>query len=154
MLPVKFKSREIVEEESSLALVQNRTAEPLTLGEDANIGLRIDPAPAVDAPLAFAGYGLKIPEATVRLLGVDAKKPLAILQIGTTVRDRTTTTHRVRISRADRQNYGGSRDVADLVRQSFEFLLARESNTSILRDFDLSTIERYFPEYPRTIRGR
>ena len=71
-----------------------------------------------------------------------------------TVRDRTTTTHRVRISRADRQNYGGSRDVADLVRQSFEFLLARESNTSILRDFDLSTIERYFPEYPRTIRGR
>jgi hypothetical protein len=37
------------------------------------------------------------------------------------------------------------------VRRSFEFLLAREDNTSILREFDLSTIERYFPEYPRQI---
>ena len=61
-----------------------------------------------------------------------------------------TTTHRVRISRAERDRYGGG-DVADLVERSFEFLLARESNTSILREFDLSTIERYFPEYAREI---
>ena len=65
-----------------------------------------------------------------------------------TVRDRTTTTHRVRVSRAERERYGGG-DVADLVKRSFEFLLAREANTSILREFDLSTIERYFPEYAR-----
>jgi len=62
------------------------------------------------------------------------------------VRDRATTTHRVRISRAERERYGGG-DVAELVRRSFEFLLAREPNTSILREFDLATIERYFPEY-------
>ena len=67
-----------------------------------------------------------------------------------TVRDRETTTHSVRVSRAERERYGGE-DVADLVRRSFEFLLARESNTSILREFDLSTIERYFPEYAREI---
>ena len=67
-----------------------------------------------------------------------------------TIEDRETTTHRVRISRAERERYGGS-DVADLVRRSFEFLLAREANTSILRKFDLSTIERYFPEYARAI---
>ena len=67
-----------------------------------------------------------------------------------TVRDRETTTHRVRISRAERERYGGE-DVADLVKRSFEFLLARDSNTSILREFDLSTIERYFPEYAREI---
>jgi hypothetical protein len=60
----------------------------------------------------------------------------------------TTTTHRVRVSRAERERYGGD-DVADLVKRSFEFLLAREENTSILREFDLSTIERYFPEYAR-----
>ena len=30
-------------------------------------------------------------------------------------------------------------------------LLARESNTQILAEFDLSTIERYFPEYPGEI---
>ena len=67
-----------------------------------------------------------------------------------TVKDRETTKHRVRISRAERERYGGE-DVADLVRRSFEFMLAREANTSILREFDLSTIERYFPEYAREI---
>ncbi|HEY8354534.1 MAG TPA: hypothetical protein VIK69_05905 [Methylophilaceae bacterium] len=38
-----------------------------------------------------------------------------------------------------------------LVRKSFEFLLARESNSSILRSFDLSVIARYFPEYEQEI---
>ena len=70
-----------------------------------------------------------------------------------TVRDGATTTHRVRISRTEGERYGGS-DVADLVRRSFDFLLAREPNTSILREFDLSTIERYFPEYAREIARR
>ena len=67
------------------------------------------------------------------------------------VRDRVTTTHRVRGSRTERERFG-SGDVADLVKRSFEFLLTRESNVSILPEFDLSTIERYFPEYPREIR--
>jgi len=70
-----------------------------------------------------------------------------------TVRDGATTTHRVRISKAERERYGPG-DVADLVRRSFDFLLAREPNTSILREFDLSTIERYFPEYAREIVRR
>jgi hypothetical protein len=68
-----------------------------------------------------------------------------------TVSGHERTTHRVRVSRAERERYE-SEDVADLVTRSFEFLLAREPNTSILRDFDLSTIERYFPEYAREIR--
>ena len=68
-----------------------------------------------------------------------------------TVKDRETTMHRVRVSRADRERYGGG-DVADLVKRSFEFLLAREGNTLILREFDLSTIERYFPEYASEVR--
>jgi len=63
-----------------------------------------------------------------------------------TVRSATMTTHRVRISRAEHAKYGDG-DVADLVRRSFAFLLERETNTSILREFSLSTIERYFPEY-------
>jgi hypothetical protein len=67
------------------------------------------------------------------------------------VKDRETTTHRVRVSRAEHERYGGG-DVADLVKRSFEFLLARESNSSILREFDLSTIERYFPDYAQRIR--
>lgn len=43
--------------------------------------------------------------------------------------------------------------VQELVKASFNFLLDRESNTSILRSFDLSVIERYFPEYPQAIRN-
>jgi hypothetical protein len=70
-----------------------------------------------------------------------------------TVRDRIRTTHHVRVSPAERERYGAG-DVADLVRRSFEFLLARESNASILREFDLSAIERYFPEYSTEIRRR
>ncbi len=60
--PVKFKTRQIDEAHSSLALVRNGKTEPLALGEDANFSMRIDPAPTVDAPLVFAGYGLNIPE--------------------------------------------------------------------------------------------
>ena len=67
------------------------------------------------------------------------------------VHDQETTTHRVRVSRIERERYG-TEDVVDLVRRSFEFLLEREPNGSILREFDLSTIERYFPEYAREIR--
>jgi hypothetical protein len=60
--PVKFKTRQIDESRSSLALIRNGKSEPLTLGDDANFSMRIDPAASVDAPLVFAGYGLNIPE--------------------------------------------------------------------------------------------
>jgi hypothetical protein len=63
------------------------------------------------------------------------------------------TTHVVRVSRAELERYGGG-DVNELLRRSFEFLLDRESNTSILREFDLGTIERYFPEYAAAMGRR
>ena len=46
-----------------------------------------------------------------------------------------------------------SPDPTDLLRRSFEFLLAREPKESILRSFGLSVIARYFPEYDRVIHG-
>src|SRR6185503_9115186 len=45
--PVKFKSREIVERQSGLALGRNGKPEPLQLGEDAIVSMRIDPAKAM-----------------------------------------------------------------------------------------------------------
>src|SRR6516225_9195546 len=45
--PVSFRTRRIVESESSLALVRTGKTEPLTLGEDANISTRVDPAPVI-----------------------------------------------------------------------------------------------------------
>ncbi len=60
--PVKFVSRQIVEKDCSLALIRDGKREPLTLGEDAIISTRVMPAPEVEAPLVFVGYGLKVRE--------------------------------------------------------------------------------------------
>lgn len=40
----------------------------------------------------------------------------------------------------------------DLVRKSFEFLLAREPKESILGEFELPIIQSYFPEYESEIQ--
>jgi Zn-dependent M28 family amino/carboxypeptidase len=77
--PVRFKTRKIVEEQSSLALVRNGKTEKLTLGEDANISLRADPVRSVDAPLVFVGYGLKIPEHNIdSFAGVNPKGAIVV----------------------------------------------------------------------------
>ena len=44
--------------------------------------------------------------------------------------------------------------MTDLVWSSFEFLLEREPATSILREFGIREIERYFPEYREEITRR
>jgi len=62
-----------------------------------------------------------------------------------------TTEHRVRVTDEDLERYGSS-DARDLVRRSFEFLLEREPASSILPEFGISEIERYFPEYPSVIK--
>jgi len=65
------------------------------------------------------------------------------------------TTHVVAVGRADLERLDpGADDPTDLVRRSFEFLLARESKESILPSFDLTVIGRYFPDYETAIRGR
>jgi hypothetical protein len=61
------------------------------------------------------------------------------------------TTHVVTVPADYARKVAGSASPEALLRASFEFLLARESNTSILRRFDLPVIERYFPEYTREI---
>jgi len=40
-----------------------------------------------------------------------------------------------------------------LIHASFEFLLKKEPASSILSSFALAVIERYFPDYPTTIRS-
>lgn len=62
------------------------------------------------------------------------------------------TTHEVGVSPLERAKYGGKATVERLVEASFEFLLEREPKESILRSFNLSDIEHYFPEYPKQIR--
>jgi hypothetical protein len=58
-----------------------------------------------------------------------------------------STHHRVRVSRRDFERWRRGRSAEELVRDSVTFLLERESKESILREFDLSVIQRYFPDY-------
>src|SRR5215475_633413 len=81
--PVKFESRQIVEKDSSLALVRNGKAQPLTLGDDAIFSTRIDLAPSLEAPLVFVGYGLTVPEMNYDdLAGLDLKGKVAVIMAG------------------------------------------------------------------------
>lgn len=69
-----------------------------------------------------------------------------------TITDRSPTTHTVTVQpEVAARLTGGKVPTETLVERSFDFLLERESNTSILRSFDLTVISRYFPEYERTI---
>ena len=69
-----------------------------------------------------------------------------------TVVAQNTTTHTVTVQ-ADyaRKLTNGRLSNTELLKKSFEFLLQREPNTSILRSFDLSVIGRYFPDYEREL---
>jgi hypothetical protein len=60
---------------------------------------------------------------------------------------RSTSRHLVRVSRSDLDRWGRGRSVEELVQDSFSFLLQREPKESILREFDLSVIKRYFPDF-------
>ncbi len=81
--PVKFVSREIVEKDCSLSLIRDGKREPLILGEDAIISTRIMPAPEVEAPLVFVGYGLKVPEKNYDdFAGVDIRGKIIVIFSG------------------------------------------------------------------------
>jgi hypothetical protein len=71
-----------------------------------------------------------------------------------TVRQTTTTTHTVKLTKDYYDKLtGGAVPPETLMEKSFEFLLERESNTMILTHFNLPVIGQYFPEYETTIVG-
>jgi Zn-dependent M28 family amino/carboxypeptidase len=81
--PIKFVSRQIIEKDCSLALIRDGKREPLTLGEDAILSTRVMPAPEVEAPLVFVGYGLKVPEKNYDdFAGVDLRGKIVVILAG------------------------------------------------------------------------
>ena len=62
--------------------------------------------------------------------------------------------HEVTLSRDDRDRIARGAGPAELVRESFVFLLEREPKKSILGSFDPTVIARYFPEYEREMAER
>jgi hypothetical protein len=81
--PVKFKTLQLDESLCSLALVRGGVENRVTLGEQAMIGARVDPAPSVEAKLVFVGYGLRAPEIGYDdFSGVDARGKIAVYLAG------------------------------------------------------------------------
>ena len=72
-----------------------------------------------------------------------------------TVKESTTTTHTVTLEPDYYDKLTGGKVTAEkLIEKSFEFLLERENNTSILSSFNLPLIGHYFPEYEQSIGQR
>jgi hypothetical protein len=77
--PIKFESRLLVQEKSSLTLIRDGKEEPLALGAEATLSARAGLAPKLEAPMVFVGYGLVIPEAHWdELAGLDLKGKIAV----------------------------------------------------------------------------
>jgi hypothetical protein len=67
----------------------------------------------------------------------------------------TTTSHRVRVPAELLDDLGlAGVDRELVVRESFAFLLEREPASSILGEFSLDVVPRYFPEFYDELRSR
>lgn len=87
--PVKFISRKIIEEQSSLAIIRTSKGEsigkeePIALGEEATFSMGIEHAPLTEAPIVFVGYGLTVPENNYDdLAGLDLRGKVVLLLSG------------------------------------------------------------------------
>src|SRR5262249_23762991 len=75
--PIKFETRQLVAEESSLTLVREGKEKALERA-DATMNSRVDSG-AIEARMVFVGYGLRIPEAKYdELAGLDLKGKIAV----------------------------------------------------------------------------
>ncbi|MGB7876267.1 MAG: hypothetical protein WBL25_17925 [Anaerolineales bacterium] len=72
-----------------------------------------------------------------------------------TVHSNKITKHKVTVTVAYyKQLTAGAVPPEELVKKSFEYLLAREPNTSILSAFNLTVISTYFPGYEREMKSK
>ena len=80
---VPMETRTIDEPSSSLELIKDGKSRRVRLGEEANLGVRIDRPGEVEADVVFVGHALTIPEANINdLNGVDLKGKIAMYQPG------------------------------------------------------------------------
>lgn len=90
-------------------------------------------------------------------LDVTEEQPFPVAEYRVTVMpdEEAHTTHEVTLSEEYWQKLtGGKMSGQDLIEATFEFLLQRESNESIMRKFDLSDVAEYYPEFENEITRR
>ncbi|MFN7541992.1 MAG: M28 family metallopeptidase [Acidobacteriota bacterium] len=81
--PVRFVQRTIDESRSSLSIERDGQTAGLSLGEDANIGMRVTPAAKLSAEMVFVGYGTRVPEANYDdFRDADVKGKIAVMISG------------------------------------------------------------------------
>ena len=71
--------------------------------------------------------------------------------------DRGSSTHEVTVSTDDATALAAATDASDVERllyETFDFLLEREPKESILRSFDITVVNQYFPDFEHEIRSR
>jgi hypothetical protein len=68
--------------------------------------------------------------------------------------DPGATQHDVTVDRETHARLAPGAEVDALVRESFRFLLEREARESVMRQFDLPIISRFFAEYESEIGRR
>lgn len=64
----------------------------------------------------------------------------------------SSTRHTVSVLPATIERLGWKGTPEKLIRKSFDFLLQREPKESILSDFEISAIGKYFPDYESAAR--
>jgi hypothetical protein len=81
--PVRLERRLLDESASSLELLTDGKTRRIKLGEEANLGIRIDRPDSVEANVVFAGHCLKVPEAKIDdLAGLDLKGKIVFCLAG------------------------------------------------------------------------
>jgi hypothetical protein len=77
--PVRFEMSQIVDDQSTAALVSPDGVEQLKMGDDVMIGLNPDSAHDLEAPAVFVGYGMDVPEIKHNdLAGLNLKGKIAV----------------------------------------------------------------------------
>jgi hypothetical protein len=83
MQQVSMQTRLIDENKSSLEVISGSASRKVQLGQEANLGIRVDQPATVEAEVVFVGHGLKIPEAKIDdLAGLDLKGKIAFYLSG------------------------------------------------------------------------
>lgn len=83
-------------------------------------------------------------------VAVEERREEAVAFTVTVTEGGSGTTHRVTVSHDDLARLSRPDEPPEqFAHRCFEFLLAREPKESILSEFDVSVIARYFPEFER-----
>jgi hypothetical protein len=81
--PVTFIMQTLDESKSSLTIVRDGADEPMALGDEVMLNIRVRHAPKVEAAMVFVGHGLTVPEASHDdLSGLDLKGKVVVFLTG------------------------------------------------------------------------